>query len=340
MIPEKRKKPGVCYAFASNGLELPVIDITHPAFHQALSEEQLFAGAQRYAQAQEAQGAVARWMQRHLLPFFLKRSIIGRGLLKSRGGYLDGLSTYLLKLGPDNLGEGYATPMDRKLAAGLNGAGLSLGQRLQDMAEALAQGLRPLLTADAGRPLHLVNIAGGPSMDSLNALILLYKEKPAAFAARPVTLHILDLEAEGAGFAEAALAALQAEGGPLQGLSATLLYRPYDWTDTAPLQELLRSLPGDALLAASSEGGLFDYGQDEAVSANLRVLGDLSPADTVLAASLSRPEDAAGLFKGANSAQLVLRSLDDLAALGRPCGWSVASSTLRPLNAIARLTKA
>ena len=31
-IPEQNKKPGVCYAVTDDGLELPVIDITHPAF--------------------------------------------------------------------------------------------------------------------------------------------------------------------------------------------------------------------------------------------------------------------------------------------------------------------
>jgi hypothetical protein len=28
-IPENNKKPGVCYAVTEDGLELPVVDITH-----------------------------------------------------------------------------------------------------------------------------------------------------------------------------------------------------------------------------------------------------------------------------------------------------------------------
>ena len=40
-IPETKKKPGVCYAPTDDGVELPVIDITHPAFALGLSGEEL-----------------------------------------------------------------------------------------------------------------------------------------------------------------------------------------------------------------------------------------------------------------------------------------------------------
>jgi len=32
LIPERNKRTGVCYALTDDGLELPVVDITHPAF--------------------------------------------------------------------------------------------------------------------------------------------------------------------------------------------------------------------------------------------------------------------------------------------------------------------
>lgn len=41
MIHEMEKKAGVSYVIAKNGLELPVIDITHPAFTAAPDEKQL-----------------------------------------------------------------------------------------------------------------------------------------------------------------------------------------------------------------------------------------------------------------------------------------------------------
>ena len=32
IVPEAHKKAGVSYAFTDDGIELPVIDVTHPAF--------------------------------------------------------------------------------------------------------------------------------------------------------------------------------------------------------------------------------------------------------------------------------------------------------------------
>ena len=43
---EQNRKPGVHYALAPHGpdeLELPVIDVTHPAFALALTEEEIAA---------------------------------------------------------------------------------------------------------------------------------------------------------------------------------------------------------------------------------------------------------------------------------------------------------
>jgi hypothetical protein len=41
------------------------------------------------------------------------------------------------------------------------------------MAQLTAETLLPFLNEDSQRPLRFVNIAGGPAMDSLNALILM-----------------------------------------------------------------------------------------------------------------------------------------------------------------------
>lgn len=340
-LPELNKKPGVCYAFSDAGVELPVIDITHPGFHQELGQDQLDAAYERYVQAQLKMGALARWAQAKILPFFLKRSVIGRGLLKSIGGYLDGMSTYLMKLPPALLGAAWASPMDRKLVEGMNRSGMSLGQRLQDMAESLAAGLRPLLQADAKRPLQLLNIAGGPSMDSLNALILLYKAAPELFAQRKVELHVLDLENEGPHFAAASLAALQAPGAPLHGLGATLSVHAYDWAQPQALVELLEILPSNSILALSSEGGLFDYGDDAGISANLQALHAHSAHDAVVVASLSPPGKGGSPFQRQGIAKVVKRSVESFGALAQSAGWELGGEPLeRPIFAVVQLFKA
>ena len=49
-ILEKDKKAGVCYAITDDGLELPVIDLTHPAFELQLPESELQALLQQFLQ--------------------------------------------------------------------------------------------------------------------------------------------------------------------------------------------------------------------------------------------------------------------------------------------------
>jgi hypothetical protein len=338
-IPEIHKQPGVHYAYAPNGLELPVIDVTHPAFRVDLSETELFARAERYARREAAKGPVARLAQSLLLPFFLRRSRIGRGLLHSMNGYLDGMTTYLMKLGAGNLGAGYANDMDRRIAQGLADSGLLVSLRLQDLAEILAEALAAPLAAAPGRPLHFVNIAGGPGMDSLNALILLRQREAALLNGRSIVIHLLDLETEGAQFGAAALTSLQAEGGPLQGLDIAWKHQAYDWTETKGLEELLRGLGDGALVAASSEGGLFDYGQDRAVRANLKVLHDFGPNDAVLGATISRPDGPGQAARQGTAAKLVLRTLEEMETLAAGPGWKVTATRRRPMNFVLGLEK-
>lgn len=339
MTPELHKKPGICYAFSLDGLELPVIDISHPAFRVEISDGELIFRSKRFAQEQASKGALSRWLQHHILPFFLKRSLIGRGLLKMAGGYLDGMTTYLMKLGPDNLGQGYAKPMDFKLAKGMEQAGMIMRLRLQDMAETLSKGLAPLLPAGPSRPLHLINLAGGPSMDSLNALLLLQRVQPSRISTRPTQIHVLDLEEAGPQFAGAALAALQAEGSPLHGLTISLKAIHYDWNDTRILESLLKTLPPDALVAFSSEGGLCDYGSDDQVLAHFRVLKSHSPADTFLAVSFSKPSGDTQQIRRFQLTTLKLRSLEDMQPLAAAAGWEIQASSSRPMSVVYGLKR-
>ena len=334
---EPHKKPGVHYALTDQGTELPVIDVTHPSFRVTPTQEHDVKAA-RYIRAQTRRNPLLRWAQTLVLPFFLRRSVIGRGLLRSYNGYLDGMSTYLMKLGPAHLGP-WATKMDHKFAEGMESSGLFLRLRVQDMAEILADRLAPLLAAGPQRPLHFVNIAGGPSMDSLNTLILLRQHQGAGLQGRPIAIHVMDLESEGAHFAAAALAALQEEGGPLRDLDISLRHLDYDWNQTSALSYLLQALAGDALVAVSSEGGLFDYGDDAAVLANLKALYVDGPKDIVVAASLSHPQGTGSILRRGAKAGLVLRELKDLERLAEISGWTVTESRRRPMGYTAALKK-
>src|SRR5262249_14669857 len=148
------------------------------------------------------------------LRFVLRGSVLARGLNEAEGGFLAGLHTYLFKLGPDLLGT-YARPVDKRIAAAL--PSISMRLRLLDMARLLVEGASPALEARRA-PLHLVNLGGGPSSDSWNAVLLLRRDRPELLTGRAVRILTLDLDAAGPAFGARAVAALGASNAPLHGV--------------------------------------------------------------------------------------------------------------------------
>lgn len=281
MIAERAKKPGVFYAFTDDGIELPVVDVTHPAFACEMSKEEL---------AHFTEVSLEKMRRMFRLPGFLvrlmfRRSVLLRAHLDAHGSFLSGLSTYLYKLGPDNLGDGYAGKLDRRVSGGI--PGVVLRMRLKGVARLLADGLVPMLSANPTHPLHLVNIAGGPASDSINALLILRKEREDLLANRQIRIHVLDLESSGASFGARALEALKQPGAPLQDVAASLDYIRYDWSDPATLRQLLEQIRKESsIIVASSEGGLTEYGSDDTVIANLAAFHEQAPDDSFFVATL------------------------------------------------------
>jgi hypothetical protein len=328
---------GVRHASGPDGRRLPIIDITHPAFAVNLDEAQLDAKIRAHIEEQRRRDKLPGWVQRLMFRIFLRKSVLGRSLRQARGGFLDGLSTYRLKLGPDNLDPAWASPIDRTIAASL--PCLSLRLRLQDTAQFLASDLAPRLNRHPGKPLYLVNIAGGPSMDSLNALILLRKRNPDDLKSRAVHIHVLDQDQVGPAFAGRALAALRTSGAPLADVDVTLTHVPYRWTETESLREHLRRLPADIVTAASSEGGLFDYGSDDEIAANLKVLREQLPAETVMAGSVTRADAPATPLRSQIRFSTRPRTLAAFEAVVENAGWRLAASLTRPFSYTVLLKK-
>ena len=202
---------------------------------------------------------------------------------------MTGIHTYLLKLGPDMLGSAYSEPIDRRIAAAL--PSLNVRLRLQDVARLMADALAPALAAGPARPLHFINIAGGPAMDSLNALIVLRKEHPDAVRNREIVIEVLDLDDAGPAFGNSALEALTQAGAPLHGMNATFRYVQYNWAETARLTAALSAArDSGAIIVCSSEGGLFEYGSDDEIEANLKALR--SPANVLaVVGSVTRSDE-------------------------------------------------
>jgi hypothetical protein len=336
LIPEKNKRPGVCYAVTRDGLEIPVIDVTHPAFAVTLDDAAITAMVERFARDEQRRARIPKPLQRLLLKLIVGRSVLGRGLLAGAGGVLGGMTMYLGKLGPDNLGKGWAGRVDRQIAAAPPTVLARL--RLEDMARLLADGLAPALSARPQRPLQLFNIAGGPGADSWNALLLLRKEHPEWLAGRSCFIHVLDPDESGPAFGERAVAALRDEAGPLRALDVSFRRVRYDWSDAGHLRSLLRDAElGDAVVACSSEGGLFEYGSDEEILSNLESLRLGTPGDSIVVGSVTRGD---GPTRFAQEFTVRPRSLEAFRELVRRAGWEVTRCVTRPFCYNVCLTRA
>jgi hypothetical protein len=321
-IVERNKKPGVCYAVSGEGIELPVIDVTHPAFALDPSESELAALRTRYLRQARLRARLPGFVHRGIVRFMRKRSALLRaGLARdqataagSTGGFMSGTATYLMKVGPENLGAGYALPLDRKLAATLPPLGTRL--RLRDTARMIAGSLG---RARWGRArLDLVNIGGGPAMDSLNALILVRKREPALLD-RPVTVHVLDRDEAGPAFGARALAALRA-GGPLKGLDVSLRFARHDWAEVESLRRELVAFRETAVVA-SSEGALFDYGTDGAIADNLRALHEVTPSDFTVVGDVVNDDELTRLIMKETGLLVHPLGMQGLRALAERTGW-------------------
>jgi hypothetical protein len=329
-LAEQHKQEGVCYAVTDDGLELPVVDVTHPAFELRLSEEQQRALVEHFLAEQRRFVRLPAPLRGLLLRFFLRGSIMARGLRRAEGSFLDGMTTYLFKVGAKNLGE-YALPIDRRIAASL--PGLAVRLRLADMARLLADRLAPLLGGSPGRPLCLLNIAGGPALDDLNALILLQREHPGLLGGRRTTVLVLDGDEHGPAFGARALQALRQTHAPLAGLDIHFRHVPYDWRDVsglAPAFELARREA--ALCIGSSEGGLFEYGSDDEILTNLGALASGLGKDFAMVGSVTRDDETIRMLKLTSTAATRPRGLAVFSALVAQADWCVARSVSRPLS--------
>jgi len=329
-LPETNKRSGVHYAVTSDGVELPIVDVTHPAFSLNITDTEQQARTKKFLESKTPFSVFPKFIRTRLLQFFLRGSVLAEGIQQSQGSFMTGMHTYLLKLGPEMLGKAYAKPVDRHIAASL--PVLSARLRLQDMAYLMAEILLPTLSSDPQRPLCFINIAGGPAMDSLNAMILLNQRHPGVLSDREVFLDVLDRDEEGPKFGEAALSALSSAEGPLRGARVVFRHVAYDWSRPEDLQPRLRiAHEAGALVVASSEGGLFEYGSDEDIEGNLRVLR-ASPDVVAVAGSVTRSDEPIQRLRETSTAATIPRGLAVFGKLAESAGWRISEKVERPFS--------
>jgi hypothetical protein len=309
------------FAPTRQGYNLPVIDVSQPAFAVADDPESVEALRRTLAQMEHQRKRLPRFLMRWLVRWMARRSLLARDLLFGKSAVLPALSTYVMKLGAGNLVAPFNTPLDQRFAAAPGS--LSIRIRLQQLARLLSEGLAPELLARPESPLHLVNIGGGTAIDSLNALILLRHASPEALRGRPITIHVLDPDTEGPEFGERALAALTREG-PLNGLEVRFVHIPYNWNDTSGLARLVQELSASgAIVAASSEGALFEYGDDATVVSNLAALRS-APGVLLVGGTVTRADDLTREFVTTSRFKLMPRGAQGLEPLARQAGFVVS----------------
>ncbi|HEY2732460.1 MAG TPA: hypothetical protein VGI70_00670 [Polyangiales bacterium] len=330
-IAEPNKQRGVRYAWGPDGIEYPVVDVTHPAFALSVSDAEQRALIATFMKEQQPLTKLPALLRRLLLALVLRGSRLAEGVKRSEGSFMTAMDTYLLKLGPDNLPSVFRKPIDRRIAAAL--PSLAMRLRLQDIARLSCDALLPGLLARADVPLHLLNIGGGPAIDSLNALLLLEREQPGLLRNRSTVVRVLDLDPSGPTFGARALRAMQDEGAALHGLAIELLQVPYDWTKPETLDApLAAARAANALCMASSEGGLFEYGSDDAILRNLETLRHGAPAGISMVGSVTRADAPTQQLYLSSRAATKPRGLNRFRTLAATAGWELKKVIERPFS--------
>lgn len=289
---------------------VPVVDVTHPTFHVDVTPVVLSGYRKQIAALPAATRPQASATAPDALPDLLRR------MIAPSTPFLDGLATYLLKLGPAALPDRFGGEIERRLISTPNA--MSLRVRLQQLATLMADALRQIAP---DRPIRLLSIGGGTGIEAMNAMILLAKDDPGR--SRRFRLDLLDVGDEGLALARSALSELLAPNGPLAGTKGSLVHTCYSWNEPGSLEALLQ-FGGKEYIIASSEGGLFEYASDETIVANLQALRSLG--DIPIAGSVLRDDKAGRAMVARSPFNLQALGLSGVDRLAKRAGYSIAGA--------------
>lgn len=323
------------WARTADGVELPIVDVTDPAFALEVRPDELPALVESSVARMEQLTRMPRPVGRLFRSSLARNSVLLGGRARS-GAFMSGMTTYLNKPGPDNLDPAWAGRMDDRVSRMMPCVAVRL--RLRSVARLLADHLATALTPGSA-PVELLNIGGGPASDSLNALILLNTERPGLLAGRSVVVRVLDIDETGPRFASECARVLTATGGALDGLDVSVAATRHDWADAAGLPGELGKARG--LTVGSSEGGLFEYGADAEIAAALEALHGLTGPGFALVGSVWRDTRLTRAMRATSPLRFHLRDPDAFAAVIGAAGWTVdATDDSNPVYLVVRLRKA
>ncbi|WP_433945035.1 hypothetical protein [Paenibacillus sp. SN-8-1] len=116
-------------------------------------------------------------------------------------------------------------------------------------------------------------------------MFLIQESDPELLKGRKIEINILDIDTYGPQFAKRCIDVLRQPGERFHGLDITLNTIHYDWSQPEALQKMSLERSGWIQLC-SSEGGLFEYGSDSAITENLNHFFANSPPDARVTGSL------------------------------------------------------
>jgi hypothetical protein len=320
----QRRNAGITYARTREGFDLPVIDVANPRFAVPDDPATVRGLHAAFVESERQRRRIPKLIIRIMLRAAARKSRLVRALLLSDAEFLDGISTYVVKLGPENLVPPYDTPIDRRLAASPHI--LLMRLRMQQIAHLVAEGIADDPAAAGSAALSLINIGGGPALDSINALIVLRRTHPDLLNRR-IVIEVLDSNRDGAFFGANALAALKADNGPLADLDIDMQHHDYDWNRPALLEGLVEKLTSaGAIIAASTEGALFEYGSDEAIVANLKALRADGAGARFIAGSVTCADETRRRMIAETRFKLIPRGLAGFAPLAAQAGFRIAKA--------------
>lgn len=325
-IPEKNKVSGLSYVYTVCGLELPVLDITHPLFTTSINEESLEALCKESAQRAKS---MKEMPDAQKMVIAEKSYLFGRYFHKDpTATYLSGMSTYMLKLGPNLIGGGEERNIDRMISMGV--ISVAARMRLRDICRLQANALVPRLKASPGKELCLINIAGGAAPDSINTLILVLEENQSLLKNRKIEINVFEIDSDSPIFAQRCIEALKAPRSHFHGLDISFNHINYNWADTRNLIDFLAK-KRDCIMMGTSEGGLFEYAGDDEIINNLDAIYDNSPDEMQFAGTVIHDIDTVDPTMAAMAEEsrgsLQLRGIDGLISILKKTKWKPDKTT-------------
>jgi len=158
----KNKLPGLFYAFTMNGVELPVLDITHPEFISSIDENKLKKMLPYIEKNAENNANKFNRMPAFIQKYFAKHSFAMAELLGNESSFASGISNLMMKMGPNLIGKGKRRFWDRQVTKGFGS--LVIRMRMRDISLCQASAPIPLLQKSPERDLCFVNIEGGAAL--------------------------------------------------------------------------------------------------------------------------------------------------------------------------------